>query len=748
MSASVLRKLQQARQQLQNGNIDAAAALCEDILRRAPRHPEALWLLGTARLMANRLDEAIALLARAADAGPNQGAALENLGLAYLMRGENAPAEAALRKAAAIPGAPASVPMRLGVALLNLGRHEEAIVELRRALERDPRYPDAQLNLGRAYGAAGRWTEAARQFETLLEALPYHADAMYNLGVVAFEQSDFEHARAWFETCLAREPEHVEARERLAAAFIALGRYPQAGVHLSKVVEMQPRNADAMTALAQARFQAGALDEALSIAARARDLDPARPAPYNLIGQIHHVRGELDQAAQILRTGFERTHADALLGALMHVLHRQCDWTAWSEAWAEMARRLDASSELGSPFWLLPEATTPEQQLSYTTRWVERNYPAALNSVLRVSSGPKPGERVRIGYYSGDFHQHPVPCLLAEVLELHDRSRFEVFAYSYGPDDKRALRARLERAVEHFIDVAWDPDDLVVQRIKADELHVLVDLKGYTAGDRLRVMAQRPCVVQVAWLGYPATTGAPFIDYLIADPFIVPADAERHFSEHVLRLPHAYQPNDRKRTATLPRPRAEYGLPDEAFIFCCFNQAVKITPDVFSRWMNLLRAVPGSVLWLLEDNRWASANILSAAQAAGVDRARVVIASRLSPAEHLARYRAADLALDTFPYTSHTTGSDALWLGCPLVALCGETFAARVSASLLVNCGISELVTRTLDDYEKLAYRLATDAEFLRDVRTRLAAARDSAPLFDSRKFARDLEALYLEIAR
>ena len=746
MSASVLRKLQQARQQLQNGNIDAAAALCEDITRRAPRHPEALWLLGTARLMANRLDEAIALLSRAAEVDPNQGAALENLGLAYLMRGENAPAEAALRKAAAIPGAPASVPMRLGVALLNLGRHEEAIAQLSRALERDPRYPDAQLNLGRAYGAAGRWNEAAQQFEAVLDALPNNTDAMYNLGVVAFEQSDFDRARTWFETCLAREPEHVEARERLAAACMALGRFPQASVNLSKVIEIQPRNAGAMTALAQARFQAGALDEALDIAARARDLDPARPEPYNLIGQIHHVRGELDHAAQILRTGFERTDADALLGALMHVLHRQCNWAVWSEAWAEMARRLDASSELGSPFWLLPEATTPHQQLSYTTRWVQRNYPAAP-SVPRESSPPKPGERLRIGYYSGDFHQHPVPCLLVEALELHDRSRFEVFAYSYGPDDKSALRARLERAVEHFIDVAWDPDDLVVQRIKADKLHVLVDLKGYTAGDRLRVMAQRPCAVQVAWLGYPATTGAPFIDYLIADPVIVPTDAERHFSERVLRLPHSYQPNDRKRTATPPRTRAEYGLPDGAFVLCCFNQAVKITPDIFSRWMNLLRAVPGSVLWLLEDNRWASANILSAAQAAGVDPARVVIAPRLSPSEHLARYRAADLALDTFPYTSHTTGSDALWLGCPLVALCGETFAARVSSSLLVHCGLSELVTRTLDDYEKLAYRLATDAEYLRGVRAKLAAARDTAPLFDSRKFARDLEALYLEIA-
>jgi predicted O-linked N-acetylglucosamine transferase (SPINDLY family) len=310
------------------------------------------------------------------------------------------------------------------------------------------------------------------------------------------------------------------------------------------------------------------------------------------------------------------------------------------------------------------------------------------------------------------------------------------------------LRARLESAVEHFVDVAWEPDDLVVQRIKADRLHVLVDLKGYTAGDRLRVMAQRPCPVQVAWLGYPATTGAPFIDYLIADPIIVPADAERHYSERVLRLPHCYQPNDRKRAAALPRSRAEYGLPDGAFVFCCFNQTVKITPDVFSRWMNLLKAVPHGILWLLEDNRWANENILNEAQAAGVDRTRIVIAPRLPPAEHLARYRAADLALDTFPYASHTTGSDALWVGCPLVALCGETFASRVSASLLANCGFPELVTHALVEYEQLALRLATDAAYLCDVRARLETARDTAPLFDATTFTRDLEALYQQLLR
>ena len=309
------------------------------------------------------------------------------------------------------------------------------------------------------------------------------------------------------------------------------------------------------------------------------------------------------------------------------------------------------------------------------------------------------------------------------------------------------MRARIRNAVEHFVDVAWDPDDVVADRMREDALDVLVDLKGHTVGHRLAVMARRPCAVQVTWLGYPGTTGAPFIDYIIADRHVVPPDAEVHYSERVLRMPHCYQANDRKREIAKPRTRAEYGLPDSGFVFCCFNQSVKITPDVFECWMNLLLRVAGSVLWLRRTTTWASANSIEQARLRGVGAERIVFAPRMRYADHLARYRAADLALDTFPYTSHTTGSDSLWSGCPLLGLRGDTFAARVSASILTNCNLAELVTGSLDEYESLALRLATDRAYLDDVRRRLAAGRDSAPLFDSAAFTKELEALFLEIA-
>lgn len=816
MSALALRKLQQARQRLQNGDTAGAAYLCEEVLQSAPRNPDALCLMGTIQLMTGRPQDALALFDAAVTGAPQHGPALENLGLAYLMLQDYPNAERSLRKAAAIGGAPASVRMRLGVSLLHQGRHRDAVAELIRAVAMDPTHSDARLNLGLAYAGLGDRRSAAREFEGLVSESPHHADALYNLGVIALEQGEFARAGSWFERTLAQEPRHVDARinlgitlqrqqrldeaqahlrqavsddpqravaasvlaevlatqglqheareqflralrlnaglmdahEGLAKLDMQLARFAEAADHLREIVRAEPANAAMLGALANACFQCGALDEAAQAAARARELDATGAEPYSVLAQIHYVRGELDQAAALLQEGYRRSTSPALLGTLVHLLHRMCDWPRWQPAWERMAALLENTSDLGGPFNLLCEDTTAQQQLSYTQRWAAATFPPAPGAAPAARSPRGNRARLRIGYFSGDFYQHPVAALVAQVLELHDRSRFEIYAYSYGPDDGSALRARVRSAVDNFVDVAREANDAIVERIAADGIDVLVDLKGYTAGDRLAVMASRPCPVQVAWLGYPGTTGAHFIDYLIADAFLIPPGAEHYYSERILRMPHCYQANDRRRALPEPRARGDYGLPADAFVFCCFNPAVKITPQVFARWMRLLDAVPGSVLWLLEDNRWANERLAGAAREAGIDAERIIMGPRLPPAEHLARYRAADVALDTFPYTSHTTGSDALWLGCPLVALCGETFAGRVSGSLLTACGLPELIAHSLDDYEGLALRLAGDADYLRAVRARLAAAREASALFDTQQFVRDLEALYVHAAK
>jgi predicted O-linked N-acetylglucosamine transferase (SPINDLY family) len=284
--------------------------------------------------------------------------------------------------------------------------------------------------------------------------------------------------------------------------------------------------------------------------------------------------------------------------------------------------------------------------------------------------------------------------------------------------------------------------------MRDDALDILVDLKGYTAGERLTILARRPCRMQLTWLGYPGTTGASFIDGVIADAYVIAPGSERVYSERVLRLPYCYQPNDRRRAVEAPLSRRAYGLPDRGFVFCCFNQTYKITPEVFAVWMQLLHAVPGSVLWLLESNPEAKRNLSEVAATSGIELDRLVFAAKLPNAAHLARYRAADLALDTFPYTSHTTLSDALWCGCPAVGLSGETFASRVSGSLLTSAGLPDLITHDLAEYESLARRFAAEPALAESVRGRVAQARDASALFDSGAFTRALESMYSALAK
>jgi len=743
MSASLFRKLRQAQNRLQAGDAPGAHFLCEQVLRAAPRNADALYLNAQAQLSLGHVQEAVELLNKTIIAAPRNGAALENLGVAQLMLGRFGDAEQSLAQAAKLPNAPASVFMRLGVALFEQGRSAHAMTALRRALTMDPHDAITHLNLGRALAETGESSRAREHFLRALELMPQCADAAFNLGVLAAQQNDYSHAREHYLHALHIAPDFMRAHEVLATACINLGRAAEAIPHLRAIIAADNKDALAVSALAQALFEVGHLDEAEASARRAIELNPLDVAAYATAANRHVVGGEFERAIELLEAGYAHTKSSSLLGNLCFQLRQVCDWSKWRAAWEDLQTHLAEGAAVGSPFWLLCEPTTPEQQLAYARRWATARFASFSQSAPVARATRQRGPRLRIGYLSSDLHQHATAYLIADVLEHHDRERFEVFAYSYGPDDGSPMRARLRDACEHFIDIAHEADDSAARCIRADALDILIDLKGYTAGDRLTIMAQRPCAIQATWLGYPGTLGAPFIDYLFADPFVIPPDAEPAYSERIVRLPHCYQPNDRKRVVAPRRDRAEYGLPETAFVYCCFNQTYKITPEIFAVWMRLLHAQPNAVLWLYESNAFAKAHLLQHARAAGVPQERIVFAPRLPNAEHLARYRAADLALDTYPYTSHTTLSDALWCGCPAVALCGKTFAARVSGSLLSAAGLTELLTHSLADYEWLCGRLAVDTELCATFRTRVAHARDHSPLFDSAGFILALEELY-----
>ncbi len=426
-----------------------------------------------------------------------------------------------------------------------------------------------------------------------------------------------------------------------------------------------------------------------------------------------------------------------------------CEWDAF-DGW--QAHALAALSDPGvaalSPFHLLSlPGISAAQQQACATRWMSARLAAstadrALLALEFAAARRLPHAKIRIGYLSCDFHQHATALLMVEMLEAHDRERFELHAYSYGADDGRGMRQRLTAPFERFNDIVALDDLQAARAIHADGIDILVDLKGFTAGTRTTLLTYRPAPLQVSFLGYPGTLGGAFCDYLVSDRFITPPGTAADYSEALAHMPHSYQPHGRRAEIGTAPTRAAAGLPDAGLVLCCFNQAYKFTPEVFGIWCDLLAQVPGSVLWLLRAEH-AEGNLRREGMARGIAPQRLVFAADLPQAEHLGRLQLADLVLDTSPYNAHTTASDALWAGVPVVTCAGQTFASRVAGSLLHAVGLPELVTHSLADYAALAMALATDQPRLQALRAKLARQRTGAPLFDVAGYTLGLEALY-----
>lgn len=598
----------------------------------------------------------------------------------------------------------------LGNVLKDAGRPTEAIAAYRRALEIDPSYGEIHNNLGYLLQSSGKLEEAILHYRKAIALRPANHRAHYNLGNALFATGKGEEAVAAFREAARLNPDFTGAWDHLGMVLQRLGRPAEAESAFRRWSELAPGSADAFHALGLELQRQSRLDEAFAAFQRAVQLRP----------------------------DFLPAMASALWLA-----QRMCDWPEVAKHEAVVLRRAAEEPHAVSPFQLM--------SLPGVTRAALLDHARALSATI-ASSEPMRHDagrfndrsRLRIGYLSSDFHGHPVAYLVAEIFELHDRERFEVLLFSYGPDDGSAMRRRLESGCDRFVDVASLSDDAAAESIRDAGIQILVDLKGYTADDRPGIAARCPAPIQVNWLGFPGTMGAKWIDYLIADPIIVPPDHDGDYAESVVRLPHCYQPNDRRRpTGNAGLTRAACGLPESAFVFCCFNQSYKIEAKLFGVWMRVLQGVPASVLWLLEENRWAKENLVKQAERHGVARQRIVFAPIRPLAEHLSRYALADLVLDTFPYTSHTTGSDALWAGCPMITVTGETFASRVATSLLANVHLEALIARSFAEYETLALELAHDPARRDGLRRHLRARRDTLPLFDSLRFARSLEAAY-----
>jgi protein O-GlcNAc transferase len=621
---------------------------------------------------------------------------------------------------------------------------DSAIRLIQGAVERDPDHPIYHANLGNVLKDAGRLTDAIAAYRRALELNPGDAAIHNNLGYVLQVSGIMDEGIGHYRKAISLRPDNYRAHYNLGNALFLTGKSEDAIAAFREAVRLNPRFADVWDHLGTALQRLGRAAEAEACFRRRIEIDPDSADAYHTLALDLQQQGRIDEAfacyqrAIALRPDFLPAVASALWLA-----QRLCDWTT-TAAYSELVlRRAAQQPEAVSPFQIMSLSGANRALLLAHARAHAATIAATRPMRHDIARLGQPS-RMRLGYLSSDFHGHPVAYLTAEVFDLHDRERFEVFLFSYGPDDGSAMRRRLEAGCDHFIDVSALSDDAAAQRIYDERIQILVDLKGYTADDRPRIAARRPAPIQVNWLGFPGTMGADWIDYLIADSYVVPHEHDADYAEKVVRLPHCYQPNDRKRPGGATRlSRNACGLPETGLVLCNFNQGYKIEPSLFAIWMRLLSRVPDGVLWLLEENRWSPDNLRKEAVRHGVSAERLVFAPVRPLAEHLARYALADLVVDTFPYTSHTTGSDALWSGCPMVTIVGETFASRVAASLLRNVGLEQLIARSFAEYEDLALALAHDRPRLEALRRHLRAEPDKLPLFDSPRFVRGLEAAY-----
>ncbi|HET7085666.1 MAG TPA: tetratricopeptide repeat protein [Rhizomicrobium sp.] len=599
----------------------------------------------------------------------------------------------------------------LGVIRLQQGDPAQALVILDPLAAEAPQDGDVLSQRGQARQELGRHQEALADFDRALALKPDNALALFYRGNLMTELEQFAPALENYDRLLQTAPGYDEAWVRRATLLWRMERLEEALAGYGRALQLNPRRFSAAFNAGTILLRLERYDEATTAFETAREIMPDHP----------YVLGGLASAAQ---------------GA--------CDFARWTQIQRQTIQAVEQGAAVLAPLSFLAFCDDGVLRRRCSERFTADRVPAPIAPLWTGERYSH--DRIRLAYLSADFRQHATAELIAGLIEKHDRARFEVIAVSFGRDDGSAMRQRLIRAFDHFEDVNRRSDAEAAQWLRQREIDIAVDLKGHTEESRPGILAHRPCPVQVNYLGYPGTIGAPWLDYILADARVLPFARQPVYSEKIVHLPHCYQVNDGARAIGETPNRVQAGLPESGFVFCCFNAAWKIAPAMFQIWMRLLTAVPDSVLWLLDDNQAASRNLAAAAAAHGVDPARLIFAPRVPSAAHLARHRLADLFLDGLPYNAHTTASDALWAGLPLLTCLGAEFDGRVAASLLENIGLPELVTQDLQEYEALALALARDPARLAALKAKLAANRLSCPLYDADGFRRAIEAAYLRM--
>lgn len=601
-------------------------------------------------------------------------------------------------------------------------------------------------------GKAGQWASAATSFEQAVRAVP--RDTLYRLNLVrALSKSGrSDEAIGHAHQILKVEPQNLLARQYLGECLSKQGRHSEAADVLDALPTDLPRNAEYLQVQANNLFESQRYVDAIGVTMQALALQVDHAQSHYQLGLCFHALGMKHETMECLETAAALNIEGGLLAchSLLAFLSRElCDWRRAQPEILQMNAMLDALQP-GQAAWMSVFASVT------LTDDVDRHLKAARTASLFFGRGaqpmplvaPRPMPRqLRIGMVSADFHQHATTILMAELIEKLDRERFSVHLYSHGPDDKSAMRERIKRAGDSFLEIGGMSDKEAAQRVRDDGIDILIDLKGHTSRCRMGIFAWRPAPIQVGYLGFPGTSGADYLDYMVGDPVVTPLDQAPWYTEKLAQMPICYQPNDRQRALPQLTSRAAHGLPEDALVLCGFNQPFKISPEMMDIWCGLLQRWPHAVLWLLKWNVECESALIEQARQRGIDASRLVFAPAISSAQHISRFALADIFVDTWPCNGHTTASDALWAGVPVVTCSGQSFASRVAGSLLNAVGLGEWVSTDLAGYEARITRLAEDPELRRSIRAQLVQARDASPLFDSDRYASDFGELMWRMA-
>ena len=703
---------QQAQSLQQQGQLERAIELYSTCVERAPERAEAYYKRGNSLNTLGRLELALEDYDRAISLNPSHTYALCNR----------------------------------GVVLNQLGRRDEALASFDRALKLDPKDALTQYNRGSVLKDLERHEEALASYEAAIALNGNYAEAYVNRGNILQELQRHEAAIESFRRALALNPAVALAFEGLGVSLHFLCRLAEALAAYDRAIALKPDLASSYLKRGLVLTSLEKIDEAIASFDRAIEIDPDCAVAYQHRGYWHHKSGRFDFAAMDFAVVAGLTpDAEFFPGLRLEASLQVCDWSEYDALVKQVAVGVENDMPVAHPFIVMALTDSARLQQKAARTWMSRSCPP--NSSLGPIAPRARRRKLTVGYFSADLQEHPIGRLLPELIEIHDRSRFEVIAFSSGPDTNDESRQRLVRAFDRFLGVREQSSTEVAALARSLNVDIAIDLGGHTFNNRANVFALRAAPVQVSYLGYLGTMGASYMDYIVADSTVVTPESEGYYSEKIIYLPDTHQANDRKRRiADKVFTREDLALPANGFVFCCFNTNYKILPKTFCGWMRILKAVPRSVLLLYANQKTTETNLRAHAARHDVDQHRLVFGERLPAAEHLARYRAADLFLDTLPYAAGTTASDALWAGLPVLTLTGEAFASRIAASLLSAIGVPELIASTQEQYEQLAIELALNPQRLAGIRTKIQDNRLTSPLFDTPRFARNLEAAYTTI--